>query len=537
MPPDTTSTVAIAPPADAGAFANRLLALTAEPLPRADFIGRLATMVADAVAGSPLELWIDDGSWWIRAQVDRPRAAVVRREVATAAGLSLDALCAAVGVEPTGRESGRVIARRKPDGTHDVTIVGLAVGDARAGWVMVDHGVADYLARRDVALLGRIAEPLATSAMTQRVHAALRERVKELSCLYDVAQITRTSGRGLPEVLEAVARQLPEAWQYPEIAGSRIELDGDSFGPEGSVGGWVAEQRADLVVDGVRRGTVVIGYRERRPELDEGPFLAEERVLLEAVASQIAAMVSRREAELEHERLREQLRHADRLATVGQLAAGVAHELNEPISSVLGFAQLLRGQRTPDDPDWDDLGKIEAAALHARDIVRQLLLFSRRGPGAREEVDLQRVIDDAAVIVGPRIRRAGVRLHREPTAGSVTVAGDSAQLRQVVVNLLVNAIQAMPEGGDLTVRIDGDADERVLTVEDTGEGMSDAVRQQALLPFFTTRELHEGTGLGLAVVHGIVTGHGGTVEIDSREGTGTRVVLHLPVRHGEGGAT
>lgn len=534
MPPDTTPTVAIAPPADVGAFANRLLALTAEPLPRADFVGRLAAMVADAVAGSPLELWIDDGPWWFQGHVDRRRAAVVQRVVPIAPRLTLDALCAAVSVEPTGRESGRVIARRKPDGTHDVTIVDLAVGDTRAGWVVVDHGVADYLARRDVALLGRIAEPLATSAMTQRVQALLRERVKELSCLYAVAQITRSSGHRLPELLESVARQLPEAWQYPEIAASRIELDGEAFGQQAPEGGWVAEQRAELVVDGARRGMVAIGYRDTRPELDEGPFLTEERALLEAVASQIAATVSRKEAELEQERLRDHLRHADRLATVGELAAGVAHELNEPISAVLGFAQLLRGQRNPEDSDWEDLGKIEAAALHARDIVRQLLLFSRRGPVAREEVDLERVIDDAAVIVGPRLRRAGVRMHRERTAPA-RIAGDSAQLRQVVVNLLVNAIQAMPEGGDVTVRIDADAGDRVLTVEDTGDGMSDGVRQQALLPFFTTRELHEGTGLGLAVVHGIVTGHGGTVEIDSREGIGTRVVLRLPVTADEEG--
>lgn len=526
---EKTSTITTASPADTGAFANRLLSLTGEPLPRVDFSCRLAVMLADAVAGSPLEVWIDDTTWWIRVHVDRRRVTDVRRVVPTTSHLNLDALCAVVDVEPTGREPGRVIGRRIPHGTHDVTIVELGLGDARAGWVVVEHGVPDYLARRDVALLGRVAEPLATSVMTQRAHAALRERVKELSCSYDVAQLMRRPGRGLPELLDAVARRLPEAWQYPEIATASVELDGRRFGPQAPHCGWVAEQRARLVVDGVPRGAVVIGYREPRTELDEGPFLAEERALLEAVTSQVAATISRREAEREHERLRDQLRHADRLATVGQLAAGVAHELNEPISSVLGFAQLLRGQRTEEDPDWHDLGKIEAAALHARDIVRQLLLFSRRGPAAREEVDLERVIDDAVVIVGPRLREAGVRIHRERTASCVTVAGDSAQLRQVMVNLLVNAVQAMPVGGEVTVRIGGGADERVLTIEDTGEGMSDGVRQQALLPFFTTRELHDGTGLGLAVVHGIVTGHGGTVEIESLEGVGTRVVLRLPV--------
>jgi signal transduction histidine kinase len=531
MPEPKPSAVST-PPADAGAFARRLLALTGEPLPRIDFIGRLARMLAEAVAGSPLELWADDGAWWIRARVDRGHPPDVTRSGPTVPNLNLDGVCAAAGIEPTGREPGRVVARRLPDGAHDVSVVEIAVGDVSAGWVVVDHGVEDYLARRDVGLISRVAEALATAVVTQRAHAALRERVKELSCLYDVAQLARRADRPLPDLLGAMAGQLPHAWQYPEIASAHIELDGRRFGPTLPLAAVVAEQDAPVVVDGVPRGRVVVGYHDARVELDEGPFLAEERSLLEAVATQVGAMVTRRESHEEHERLLEQLRHADRLATVGQLAAGVAHELNEPIGAVLGFAQLLRGQRAEADEDWEDLGKIESAALHARDIVRQLLLFSRRAPEVNEIVDLERVVDEAVVIVGPRLRGSGVRVNREPGTSPAHVSGDSAQLRQVLVNLLVNAVQAMPTGGDVTIRLSGRGPERVVEIEDTGEGMSEHVRQQALLPFFTTRQLHEGTGLGLAVVHGIVTAHGGTVEIDSREGRGTRVVLRLPVSFG-----
>ena len=383
-------------------------------------------------------------------------------------------------------------------------------------------------ARREATLLERVAEAVAMALTSQRAQAALRERVKELSCLYDVSQLARRHDLPLAELLDGVARLLPPAWQYPEVASARIELDGQWFGCDPPDRGYVAEQSAALVVMGTPRGRLVIGYRGTRPELDEGPFLVEERSLLEAVAAQIGTMISRREADEEHERLRDQLRHADRLATIGQLAAGVAHELNEPLGAVLGFTQLLRRQRSEGDDDWQDLGKIESAALHARDIVRQLLLFARRAPVGREPVDFDRVIDEALVIVEPRLRRAHVRVDRTGVSGEPDFAGDTAQLRQVLVNLLLNAVQAMPDGGVVAIRVFGEDSDVVLEVEDTGEGMSDPVRQQALLPFFTTRDVREGTGLGLAVVHGIVTGHGGTVEIRSRHGQGTRVVVRLP---------
>jgi signal transduction histidine kinase len=474
---------------------------------------------------------VDDAEWGVRSWADRRSGAGVERIRPGRSRLDLDALCEAAGLEPTGREPSWLVARTDGPEYRELTVVQLTAGDRSAGWVMTDRAATDYLARRDANFLRNVGDGLAMALASQRSQAALRERVKELSCLYELAQLARRDDVALDDLLATVATRLPAAWQYPDVATAVIELDGVRYGSEPSPAACTAAQEAALVVAGTPRGRVVIRYLEARAELDEGPFLAEERSLLEAVAAQVGIIVAGREAESEHERLQAQLRHADRLATVGQLAAGVAHELNEPIGAILGFAQLARAARAADDPDREDLDKIEAAALHARDIVRQLVLFAQRAPFGSEPIDLDRIIDQALVIVEPRVGRSGVVLDRHRSETPCEVVGDPVQLRQVIVNLVVNAVQSMPDGGRLGIRTRAMASEVIVEISDTGTGMPDSVREQAFLPFFTTREVDEGTGLGLAVVHGIVTGHGGSVDLRSRPGDGTNVVFRLPTDH------
>ena len=210
------------------------------------------------------------------------------------------------------------------------------------------------------------------AARHERVVAALHERVKELTCLYGITQLAAPPEATLDEVIAGVVELLPPAWQYPEITRARIVLDGRAFeSPAGSPAR--DAQRADVLVAGAPRGYVEVTYGEIRRRLDEGPFLAEERHLIDAVARHVALIVERREAAADRSRLHEQLLHADRLATIGQLAAGLAHELNEPLGSVLGFGQLaLKSDGLPDQAAGD-LERIVAAALHAREIVKKLM--------------------------------------------------------------------------------------------------------------------------------------------------------------------
>ncbi len=357
--------------------------------------------------------------------------------------------------------------------------------------------------------------------------AALRERVKELTCLYGIAQVAAKPGRSLEEMLQEIVELLPPAWQYPEVAFARIVLDNSSYSTPGFRES-LQKQSAGIVVGGVPRGVVEVVYVEKRPELDEGSFLKEERSLIDAVARQIALIIEHKQAEEEKLRLHEHLRHTDRLATIGLLAAGVAHELNEPLGSILGFAQLAKKCQGLPDSARQDVEKIESASLRAREVIRKLLVFARQTPPQKTRVNLNRLVQETISFLKARFAEAAVVPECSLSLDLPEISADPAQLEQVLVNLAVNALQAMPDGGKLTVLTGVRGSDVLLVVEDTGTGMSDDVLKQIFVPFFTTKDVGQGTGLGLPVVHGIVTSHGGTIGVESKVGRGTRFEIRLP---------
>ena len=361
---------------------------------------------------------------------------------------------------------------------------------------------------------------------------ALQERVKELTCLLRMAEIAAKPGISIEEILQQTVSLLTSAWQYPEIASARIVLNGCVYAAPGFRESPHA-QHAEVAVQNINRGFIEVVYLEEMPERDEGPFLREERNLINAVAQQVALVVERKEAELDRARLENQLLHADRLATIGLLAAGIAHELNEPLGNVLGFAQLARKCAGLPEAADRDLIKIEHASLHAREIIRKLLVFGRQLPPEKTFLDLSEVVQEALSLLGARCAGAGVDLVCMLDPMLPQIPADPAQITQVVVNLVVNALQAMPDGGTLQLKTEATADAVLLHVEDSGPGMSPEVLQQVFVPFFTTKDIGEGTGLGLPVVHGIVTAHEGSIHVHSEVGVGTRFEVRLPLAAGQ----
>lgn len=369
--------------------------------------------------------------------------------------------------------------------------------------------------------------------LTHRLRAALREREKELACLYDLFRLAQEPGATLNTILRNAAKALPGAWQFPDIAIGCIVLDGTRY-PDVPMGAACAAQRATIEINGTDRGHVEVAYVEPRPPLDEGPFLKEERSLIDAIARQIAVVVERRQAEEERERLQDQLRHADRLATIGLLASGVAHELNEPLGNVLGLAQLALKAEDLSEPTTRDLQNIEKASLHAREVVKKLMLFARQTPPDASELDLNRLVEDGLYFLASRCSKEGIDMVVDLQSDLPCLWADGGQLHQVLVNLVVSALQSMPKGGQLTVRTRHGRGDLVLEVQDTGGGIDEEIRRHIFMPFFTTKDVDHGTGLGLAVVHGIVTAHGGTVEVETEVGKGSIFRVRFPVERGEG---
>ncbi|MDZ7290409.1 MAG: ATP-binding protein [candidate division KSB1 bacterium] len=398
----------------------------------------------------------------------------------------------------------------------------------RIGLLELRSAHQNFFSKREIEFYEGIAQILSVALAHRRAQVNLRERVKELTCLYEIAQVVERPGVEMEEMLQSIVELLPPAWLYPEIACARIIVDGRAYYTTGFEEVW-HKQTADIIVNGERRGEVAVVYVEHKPEQDEGPFLKEERNLIEAVARELALLIERKKAEDDKVRLQEQLRHADRLATIGQLSAGVAHELNEPLGSILGFAQLAK--KCPDLPKQaeQDIEKIVHASLYAREIIRKLMLFARQMPQQRSRVNLNQLVIEALSFFESRFAKEGITLVRALAPDLPVITADPSQLTQVLVNLVVNAIQAMPQGGTLTVGTCFDEVHVILFVADTGIGMSEEIRKQIFVPFFTTKEVGQGTGLGLSVVHGIVTAHGGTITVESEVGRGSRFEIRLPV--------
>lgn len=369
------------------------------------------------------------------------------------------------------------------------------------------------------------------SGIKENTRGALRERIKELSCLYHIAHLATQTNLTMDEMLMKVVEGLPPAWLYPEAASAKIVLDGHIY-PSRNYRRGNYRQRVPVLIGGKRRGYIEVSYYDDRPDQDEGPFLNEERHLLEAVAKEVAIIIMHKEDEEAKAKMQEQLRHADRLATVGQLAAGVAHELNEPLGHILGFAQLAH--KCPGLPGQAkaDIDKILNTSLYTREIVRKLLMFSRQIPPQKCRVDVNHIIDEVLSFLDSQCASNGITVNFQPSAGLPEINADPSQLKQVFVNLIVNAVQAMPGGGKLSISTQRDSEMVRIIVDDTGPGMNKDILRNVFTPFFTTKPVGLGTGLGLPVAHGIITSHQGIIKIESQPGKGTTCTVELPLRNG-----
>jgi two-component system, NtrC family, sensor kinase len=265
-----------------------------------------------------------------------------------------------------------------------------------------------------------------------------------------------------------------------------------------------------------------------------GPLELNRRDELGGLASEINAMCERLATTLD------QLRHADRLATVGKLASGVAHELGTPINVVSVRANAIASGGMSVEETGQYARAIVAAAQRMTKIIQQLLQFARRRGAHKALHDLRELTKEAVELLRPLADKSGVIFE---TAGDATDAGvlaDAAQIQQVVTNLAMNAIQAMPHGGTITFDLcfkraepppdvgGEEADYLCLRVQDTGGGISPDALTHVFEPFFTTKDVGEGTGLGLAVSYGIVRDHGGFIAVQSKVGEGTVFTVFLP---------
>ena len=241
-------------------------------------------------------------------------------------------------------------------------------------------------------------------------------------------------------------------------------------------------------------------------------------------------------------RLEEELRQAQKMEAIGTLAGGIAHDFNNLLQAINGYTQLLMMDKPEEDPEYKNLKEIHKSSNRASELVRQLLLFSRKGDVVRKPVKLNHEVENARRMLERTIPKM-VNIEFHPGGRLWDIMADNVQIEQILLNLGTNAADAMPEGGRLVIeteniKIDNEYLQNhlgaqpgnyvLLTITDTGEGIDDETKEKIFEPFFTTKEFGKGTGLGLASVYGIVKAHGGYIMCYSEVGMGTTFKIYLP---------
>ena len=254
------------------------------------------------------------------------------------------------------------------------------------------------------------------------------------------------------------------------------------------------------------------------------------QVTISQLRSTQAELGNRMEAQRKAEN---RLVQAAKLAAVGEMAAGIAHELNNPLTSVTGFAELALEDMPQESQTRKDLELVMREAHRARDVVRRLLDFARQSESTRARASLNEVVEDVVALSRHLIHTSGVELRITPDDNLPWVSMDANQMKQVLLNLVHNSLQAMPNGGEMEIATKSsrrnDREWAVVSIRDTGVGIPQPEQARIFEPFFTTKGDQGGTGLGLSVTYGIVTDHGGQIDVESEPGAGSKFTVWLPL--------
>jgi two-component system NtrC family sensor kinase len=269
--------------------------------------------------------------------------------------------------------------------------------------------------------------------------------------------------------------------------------------------------------------------RVRRGDLSARVAFAKRRDDIGQLGSQFNEMVEqleRNRGEIENLHRREMGR-AEHLATLGELAAGLAHEIRNPLAGIAGVVDVMGKELPAESASRAVLGDVQNEILHIQNILNDLLSYARPRPPTFHPADLNVTIEQAVMLARQQVRTRPVKVLFAPNTSLPPVAHDPALIQQVVLNLVLNGIQAIPREGVVEVAIARENDHALISVKDNGKGISPDALPKIFRPFFTTRK--EGTGLGLSLANGIVQSHGGKIEASSTLGQGTQFRIHLPI--------
>ncbi|AYN67505.1 sensor histidine kinase [Euzebyella marina] len=351
---------------------------------------------------------------------------------------------------------------------------------------------------------------------------ALNERIKELTCLYEVSSIiVNASEEQMLEVLQAIAKCVKNGFRYPSqteilIRTSKMEVFTGIL------------KMGETISSNIKVFNRIEGKLQARLQNPDKEFLKEEQPLLDNIALKVGNLLEKLEIQKSERSLMRQMERADRLTILGEITAGIAHEMNTPLANILGFAELLKSDLENLNLDTGDIDKIIQNSIFTREVVKKLMFFACEMPHEKKQVDIIPHIKGAIDLLDATFRKEEIKCLFTTKKNEIFVKVDIIQLTQIIFNLIMNAIYFSPKNGLVTIEVNEDKESILISVSDEGSGINKDAHEKIFEPFFTTKPTGEGSGLGLSVVHGIVSAHRGHIEAINNKGKGACFKVQIP---------
>lgn len=353
----------------------------------------------------------------------------------------------------------------------------------------------------------------------------LSERIKELTCLYEVTTVIANSDYNQLETsLEAIVYCLKKAWQFEND--TVVVLNHGNYSlSTGKDQSDIVSIRSEIKIFNQVDGYISVSYP--RDVYSKSDFLEEEKKLLENVALAVGNLLERKQIRDSEIAIKRQVERADRLHILGEITAGIAHDLNTPLANILGFTELLKDSVT-DKNAQRDLEKIVDNAIFSREVVKKLMFFACEMPQQMKSVELIPIVEDVLKLLDPSLNDKKIELTRSFGKKNITLRADNIQLTQVLFNLIMNAVYYSPKEGRITISLEEKTKSVQISISDEGPGIDPKNEDKVIEPFFTTKPIGEGSGLGLSVVHGIINSHKGTISHAPNKPKGTVFTVDFP---------
>lgn len=357
------------------------------------------------------------------------------------------------------------------------------------------------------------------------IEEKLQERIKEISCLYEVSSAIREFSGSYETTLKSIVEILKNAWRFPELATVEIQyknyrLSSNPIPLQGY------SQKSIIEISEKEMGFIKVHYPAS--DLSKAHFLVEEQRLLDKVTDEIALFFERQNIKGQEELLKQTAQRNDRLSILGEITAGIAHELNTPLGNILGFAEFIE-DKTQELQTKRDAQKILNSAIYSREVVKKLMFFSCDMPQDIKKIAVKPIITQALSLLKPNFKKANINFKFNIQDSALKAQVDPIQLTQVFFNLVINAIYYSPENSQIVISIYNGETHYTIEIADEGKGIAPEVKDKIFEPFYTTKPLGEGSGLGLSVVHGIIKGHKGEISIVDNIPKGTIFRIKLPL--------